>query len=289
MKATTRSVRRPDFAGAWYPADRAGVVKIITSYEKEPLEPAALTGSLTGGIVPHAGWFYSGRLAANVIRVLAARSRAETVVLFGGHLAKGMRPSLMPGGAWETPLGNLPVDEELASPLLGAFHFVEETALDHDQDNTTELQMPFIKHYLPEARVLAIGAPPEDVSFAIADAIAEGARALGRRIVAVGSTDLTHYGPNYGLAPKGSGPEAVRWVKEVNDRKVIERMTALDARGVREEGLRSYNACCMGAASAAVHLAGSLGATRGEVLDYYTSYDVSPNASFVGYAGVVFG
>jgi AmmeMemoRadiSam system protein B len=66
-------------------------------------------------------------------------------------------------------------------------------------------------------------------------------------------------------------------------------MVALDARGVRDEGLRSSNACCMGAASAAVHLARLLGATRGEVLDYYTSYDVSPNASFVGYAGVVFG
>ena len=289
MKDSASNARRPDFAGSWYPADKAGVVKALKAFEAEARDPVSLTGRLTGGIVPHAGWVFSGRPAANVIRVLAGRARPETVVLFGGHLGKGMDPVLMPRGEWRTPLGSLPVDEELAAPLLSVFRFVEETGADHEPDNTTELQMPFLKYYLPEAKVLALQLPPEDVAFSIADAIAASARALGRRIIALGSTDLTHYGPNYGFAPKGTGPEAVRWVREVNDRKVIDRMVALDALGVREEGLRSANACCMGAASAAVHLARVLGAARGELLDYHTSYDVAPNASFVGYAGVVFG
>jgi AmmeMemoRadiSam system protein B len=246
-------------------------------------------GDLVGGIVPHAGWVYSGRLAANVIRVLSERSRADTIILFGGHLGRGMKPVIMAGGEWETPLGNIAVDAELAVPLLAAFRFIEQSPEDHDEDNTIELQLPFIKHYFPAAKVVAIGAPPEDVSFSIAEALVKAAGALGRRIIAVGSTDMTHYGPNYGMTSNGVGAEAVRWVKDVNDKKAVELMTALDAAGVREEALRRHNACCMGAASTAVHLAKLLGATKGELLDYYTSYDVSPNASFVGYAGIVFG
>ncbi len=289
MKVKTSKARRPDFAGSWYPGDKTGILRAIKAFEASSARPRILRDDLVGGIVPHAGWSYSGRLAANVIQALSERSRPDTVVLFGGHLGPGMKPNIMAAGEWETPLGNLPVDAELAAPLLAAFRFIEETPEDHDHDNTIELQMPFIKHYLPGAKVVGIGAPPEDVSFAIAEAIIKAARALGRNLIVIGSTDLTHYGPNYGMAPKGLGPDAVRWVKDVNDKKAVDFMTALDATGVREEALRHHNACCMGAASTAVHLAKLLGATRGEVLDYYTSFDVSPNASFVGYAGIVFG
>ena len=289
MRARATNVRRPDFAGSWYPGDKAGILKAVKAFERSTVRPKSLAGDLVGGIVPHAGWVYSGRLAANVIQVLSERSRPDTVIIFGGHLGRGMKPIIMPEGEWETPLGNLAVDAELAAPLLAAFRFSEESPEDHDEDNTIELQMPFIKHYFPAAKVVAIGAPPDDVSFAIAEAIVKAAGTLGRRLIAVGSTDLTHYGPNYGMTPKGSGAEAVRWVKDVNDKKAVDLMTALDAAGLREEALRRHNACCMGAASTAVHLAKLLGAAKGEVLDYYTSYDVSPNASFVGYAGIVFG
>jgi len=289
MKERTTNVRRADFAGSWYPGDKAGILKAIKAFEQSAVRPKSLAANLIGGIVPHAGWVYSGRLAANVIRVLSERSHPDTVIILGGHLGQGMKPVIMPAGEWETPLGNLAVDADLTAPLLAAFRFSEESPEDHDEDNTIELQMPFIKHYFPAAKVVAIGAPPDDVSFAIAEAIVGTARALERRIIAIGSTDLTHYGPNYGMTPKGSGAEAVRWVKDVNDKKAVELMTALDAAGLREEALRRHNACCMGAASTAVHLAKLLGATKGEVLNYYTSYDVSPNSSFVGYAGIVFG
>ena len=281
--------RQPYRAGSFYEADEAACRQAAQDILHQVELPKDLPEEIFGGIVPHAGWVYSGRLAANVIQVLSERSRPDTVIIFGGHLGRGMKPIIMPEGEWETPLGNLAVDAELAAPLLAAFRFSEESPEDHDEDNTIELQLPFIKHYFPAAKVVAIGAPPDDVSFAIAEAIVKAAGTLGRRLIAVGSTDLTHYGPNYGMTPKGSGAEAVRWVKDVNDKKAVDLMTALDAAGLREEALRRHNACCMGAASTAVHLAKLLGAAKGEVLDYYTSYDVSPNASFVGYAGIVFG
>ena len=280
-------MREPDFAGAWYPDEKAKVLRTIKEFAEKAKAPKA-KGELVGGIVPHAGWYYSGRLAANVVKALSERSKPDTVVVFGTHMSPGMRPAILKEGDWWTPLGMLPVDVEMVEPLVKKFKFDIETPEHHDSDNTIELQMPFIKHYFPNVKVLTMSAPPSDVSFQIAEEVAAVAKALKRKLVVIGSTDLTHYGPNYGLMPKGVGKEAVKWVKEVNDKKVIDLMMALDDVKVREEALDSHNACCMGAASTAIHLGKLLGAKKGELLDYYTSYDVDPASSFVGYAGIVF-
>jgi MEMO1 family protein len=105
----------------------------------------------------------------------------------------------------------------------------------------------------------------------------------------IGSTDLTHYGRNYGFIPHGSGPAALEWVRQENDHRVIEAMLALAPEKIIAEGLEHQNACCAGAAAAAVAAAMQLGARSAWTLDYATSYDKSPGESFVGYAGVLFG
>lgn len=282
------SVREPDFAGAWYPYKKAAVLKTIKEFEADARGPRELTGDLVGGIVPHAGWYFSGKLACNVIKVLSERSKADTVVIFGTHMRPGQMPTIFKGGPWWTPLGEVAVDEELVDLLTAGIKFDIETPQHHDNDNTIELQIPFVRHYIPEARVVTIGAPPSDRSFDIVKALVKGAADLGRRMVVIGSTDLTHYGPNYGMMPHGIGEKAVKWVKEVNDRKAIDLMLALDHEGLIEEALDNHNACCMGAAASALLAGKMLGAKKGEVLAYYTSYDVEPGTSFVGYAGIVF-
>jgi hypothetical protein len=108
------------------------------------------------------------------------------------------------------------------------------------------------------------------------------------KIKVLGSTDLTHYGYNYGVVSHGTGENALRWVREDNDRRVIERMLAMDANGVIEEALVHQNACCAGAAATAMAAAGRLGATRAQTVAYATSHDKSPGDSFVGYVGIVF-
>jgi AmmeMemoRadiSam system protein B len=111
---------------------------------------------------------------------------------------------------------------------------------------------------------------------------------LGRNIFVLGSTDLTHYGYNYGFMPKGDGKDAVEWVKHTNDRHVVDLMLDLDGEGVIHEALKNQNACCSGAAGAAIVTAKELGAKRGEKIEYTTSYDIRPDSSFVGYVGIVF-
>ncbi|MEW5736787.1 MAG: AmmeMemoRadiSam system protein B, partial [Thermodesulfobacteriota bacterium] len=114
------------------------------------------------------------------------------------------------------------------------------------------------------------------------------ARERGYQTVAIGSTDLTHYGPNYGFSPMGTGTPALDWVTKKNDPAFIEKVLAMDPEGMLDEGLAHYNACCSGAAATAVAAGKKLGATRGQLIAYDTSHAKSPGQSFVGYAGVVF-
>lgn len=116
----------------------------------------------------------------------------------------------------------------------------------------------------------------------------ETAGKLGLSIVVIGSTDLTHYGPNYGFTAKGRGKTAVDWVSKENDRRVIDAMLRMDPEAVIREGLTNDNACCCGAAAAAIAAGKAMGAEKAEQLAYATSYDKSPGDSFVGYVGVLF-
>ncbi len=283
------SIRRAMFAGSWYPADARSCEKEIQGFLKEasgrevPLEhPAA-------GIVPHAGWYFSGSIACDVIHRLADGDPADVVLLFGMHLRPSDPRFIMADGSWETPFGPLDVDEDLARELIERFDFRVETPENFVQDNTIELQLPFVKYFHPQARIVPMGVPPVPDSLQIGKTAARLAARDGKCLRIIGSTDLTHYGSNYGFTPVGTGPEALRWVRDENDRRVIDAMLAMAPDRVIEEGLNRHNACCAGAAATAIAASRELGAGRAHEVAYATSYDKHPGESFVGYVGVVFG
>jgi AmmeMemoRadiSam system protein B len=137
-------------------------------------------------------------------------------------------------------------------------------------------------------KIVPIGVSPVENSFEIGKAVVEIATSLGLEVKVIGSTDLTHYGFNYGFTPKGTGPAALKWVRHENDRKVIEAMLALEPVAVISEAQARQNACCAGAAATAIAASKQLGAEKAELIAYATSYDKSPGDSFVGYTGIVF-
>ena len=138
-------------------------------------------------------------------------------------------------------------------------------------------------------QILALGVPPAPQSIEIGEAVGQWARQNSQHIRVLGSTDLTHYGPNYGFSPKGGGRQAVEWVREQNDRRVIDAILDMDPEKIIQEGITHQNACCSGAVAAAVAAAKHLGASQSHEVAYASSYDHSPGDSFVGYTGVVFG
>ncbi len=264
----------------WYPSNPEGVRTAVLEWERTlEAEPGRTAGA---GIAPHAGWFFSGRLAWDTLR--RARAEAGTIVVVGGHRPPGAAPLAAREDAFQTPLGPLTSDRELAE-ALGSYVRLEE---DSGADNTVEILLPLVKLRFPEARVLWLRVPNDESSEGIGAAVARAAADLGRRVFFLASTDLTHYGPNYGFSPKGRGPEALDWVREVNDAGIIGAFLALDAWEVIRRGNEDRAACSPGAAAAAIGFARALGFTAPRLCGYYTSRDVHPADSFVGYCSVVF-
>lgn len=275
-------VRQRMLPAGWYPASRSGVVSEIDSFIAG-VEPLPAGTEVYGGMVPHAGWYFSGKLAAQVFYLNAQVRKPQVVCIFGGHLGGNSPPLLVPEEAWETPLGEVPLATEFYQPLQDRLALRPEPP----GDNTIEVNLPFIKHFFPECRVLALRAPQSAIALKLGTAVAEVARDLGKTILFFGSADLTHYGPNYGWAPKGYGAEAVRWVKQVNDKRFVEAVLALDAMEAITAANQDQSSCSAGAPAAALTAAKHMGATKAVLVDYYTSYDIRPGDSFVGYGGVV--
>ena len=283
--------RMPHFAGSWYPDTQRECLQDFNAYEGASVERKG-AGPLVGGIVPHAGWFYSGQIAFNVIREVAraAGDALETVVLFGGHLGPRHPITIMTRGDFWTPLGAIPTDQELAEAIAAEAEVGVERPESPQRDNTVELQAPMIRHLMPGARLVVIKAPPNRLTLQLARDVIRHAGRLRRKVVVLGSTDLTHYGPNYGWAPHGHGREAQQWVREQNDQRFIDVTIQLDPEAMMESARTGRNACCPGAAAAAVECGRQLGSTRGELLIQALSTDISSAGgdSFVGYAGIVF-
>lgn len=275
-------------ARQFYPGDcRVQVEKFLELYEvpEKPLKPVA-------GIVPHAGWIFSGEIAAKVFKCLSVRSNPDTFILLGAvHTLRPRGNSLYARGSWETPLGEVRIDEEVAGSLLAVLgEDISEDPAAHAGEHSIEVQLPFIKYLCPEAEIVPIAIPPDEDAFVTGEKIGEAVSGIGKKIVVVGTTDLTHYGDAYGFTPYGYGDEALRLMSE-NDLRMIERAVHMESAEIGKEAERNHNACGPGALAATVSAAAAMGARKGHVIKYATSYDVMPDREFVmavGYAGIVF-
>ncbi|MBN2360933.1 MAG: AmmeMemoRadiSam system protein B [Deltaproteobacteria bacterium] len=281
-------VRPPHFAEqGWYPAESRACQRAIDEYLRSF---AGTPSASVAGIVPHAGWVFSGRIAALTFAALRPAA-PDLVLLFGGHMRPGERPVCMTSGAFGTPIGEVAVDADFAAALATEFGAEIETPDRFYPDNTIELQLPFVRAIWPDCPVVAVQVAPGAGALEMGRWAADRASGNGRRAVAIGSTDLTHYGRNYGFMPKGAGEQALRWSREENDRPFIDRLLALDAAAAMEHALANHSACCPGAAGAATAFAAARGATGGQLLEHSTSFDVEKRGSpsmWVGYASIVF-
>jgi hypothetical protein len=289
-------VREPVVAGRFYPGTREPCLREIRGLAPA-LPPADVPAHPVAGIVPHAGWMFSGATALAVLEAIRSRRSPKTFVIFGAvHDPRVRRNALFPHGAWETPLGLVEVDERLAGEILAiAGDVVSDDPEAHENEHSIEVQLPLIHHVFPEARVVPIAAPPTAKAVPLGRAVAQAIRNAGADAVCLGSTDLTHYGPMYGFMPHGTGAAGLRWMRNENDRRMLDLMERMDAEGAVAEAEARSNACGSGAVAATLAAARELGAARGVIVEYTTSADVmrqrmgrEETDAAVGYAGVVF-
>ena len=228
-------VREPVAAGGFYPAGKDECLRMIRSLPAvEP--PADLPDRPVAGIVPHAGWIFSGATALAVLRALQAKRSPETIVLLGAVHRPIGRSAIFPNGAWRTPLGLAAVDEHLAREILAlAGDLLEDNPRAHVGEHSIEVQVPLIQHLFGEAKIVPIAVLPEQAATEIGRAVARAIRNADADAVCLGSTDLTHYGPAYGFAPRGYGEKAIQWVRDENDRRMIDLALRLDAEAVVPE------------------------------------------------------
>ncbi|MHC4215522.1 MAG: AmmeMemoRadiSam system protein B [Planctomycetota bacterium] len=287
--------RKPAVAGQFYSggAECLGDLKQCLPAEAIDVD---LPEPIVAGIVPHAGWVFSGNMAGLVfVSIKQTCKEVDTFVIFGAaHRYFDSRAAVYDHGSWLTPLGEIGIDEELAGAIAN-MDCVEANPDAHRDEHSIEVQIPFVQHLFGAAKIVPIIVP------ASASAVELGRQIGGiiadskdKNIICIGSTDLTHYGPGYGFCPAEAGVDGPRWAKEVNDREFIDLALKMEAPKLLERALETGNACGPGAAAAVVAVAAKLGRTKGVLLGHTHSNEVMKakfgrsSSDSVGYAGIVF-
>jgi AmmeMemoRadiSam system protein B len=279
---------RQPYARQFYPGNCKDQIEHFLKNYTVPKEPAHAVGS----IVPHAGWVYSGAVSAKVFKCLSVKAHPDTFILLGAvHTWKPRGNSIYSRGSWATPLGEVKIDEDTANKLLDvlAGDIIEDPEA-HEGEHSIEVQLPFIKYLCPDAKIVPIAIPPDENAHITGKKIGEAASVMGKKIVVVGTTDLTHYGDAYGFTPFGYGEKAKRQMEE-SDARMIKLALTMKSEGLIREAQKNHNACGSGALAATVAAATAMQAEKGYLLQYTTSYDVMPEGEFemaVGYAGILF-
>jgi AmmeMemoRadiSam system protein B len=288
--------RKPIVAGQFYPGQHNACIDEINDLLDEATIAEQLPETIVAGIVPHAGWTFSGGLAAMVFSAIKTRhEKVHTFVIFGAaHSYFGTMPAVYDRGFWETPVGESAVDEELAEEVLGTGP-ADADCDAHFSEHSLEVQLPFIQHLFSGAKILPILVPPSAQAITLGQNVGEIIRRNEqKKIVCIGSTDLTHYGPRYGFTPVGIGHNALQWASSVNDKKFIDFALQLEPQQVLSSAAENGNACGPGAAAATIAVAKTLGSKQGLLLAHTNSNEVmlqkmgTSSAESVGYAAIVF-
>lgn len=265
MNSRTMSV-----AGSFYPADKQSILKMIDHFNttlKSHPDSLERFNSLSGSavIVPHAGWVYSGFTANIAFRVLSNITPKTIVVIGPSHRVGFDGVSISNADSYQTPLGDLAIDRALVNDLMGRFSISHYPQAHHE--HSTEVQMPFIKHYLPEAKVVELVYAYAEPS--LIEPIISYVLGMDDTAVVI-STDLSHY---YSLS-------------EANTLDSI----CLDA--IRNENVRTLHEGCEACGMIGVEAmlnAAKKRELKAVLLDYRTSADASgDNQRVVGYASALF-
>jgi hypothetical protein len=272
---TTTILRPAAVAGRFYPADPDDLRAEARAYLAQTSSTNQAPLRALGCIAPHAGYLYSGHVAGAVFARVEVPKRC--IVMCPNHTGMGRALAIMSEGAWQTPLGEVPIDAELAGALKHKFPALQEDSAAHRAEHAAEVELPFLLLRQPELKFvpIALGTGQFEVLEQLGRALADVIAARNDSVLIVASSDMNHYESDA--------------VTRVKDHRAIERILTLDPRGLFDVVTQqNISMCGFGPAVAMLTAARQLGAKSAELVKYATSGDISGDRDMVvGYAGVV--
>ena len=274
---STTLLRHPAVAGRFYPGDPDDLRAETFAYLSQASSANQAPVRALGCIAPHAGYMYSGHVAGAVFARVEVPKRC--IVLCPNHTGKGHALAVMSDGAWQTPLGNVPVDGELAAALKERFPALQEDSAAHRAEHAAEVELPFLLLRQPDLRFvpIALGTRQFEVLEQLGNALADvvSISAQNDSILIVASSDMNHYESDV--------------ITRAKDHQAIERILTLDPRGLFDVVTQqNISMCGLGPTVAMLTAVRQLGAKSAELVKYATSGDISGDRNMVvGYAGVV--
>ncbi len=279
--------RSPAVAGFFYPAKRDKLLESLKWCFKHNLGPGMLPEEVSSenkykiksAVVPHAGYIYSGPCAAHTYLAIKEDRIPDTVILIGpNHRGLGAPVAVYPRGIWKTPIGDVNVDEEIATKLIGYEVFSSDITA-HLEEHSLEVQLPFMLFtFQKEFKIVPITMMDQRLRTAreIAGIIADIMDESSKDIIVIASSDMSHYVPH----------------EEAYDRDwmALEKAERLDVEGFYEViETENVSACGVGPIAIAMLVAKFFN-KRGAVLQYYTSGDITGDKGLVvGYASIIYG
>ncbi len=275
-------VRPPAVAGQFYAGSAETLRREIEDCYRHELGPGELPEvneagprQIVGLVSPHAGYMYSGPPAACGFHELARDGRPELVIILGPSHGPGRSSAVLQAeGSWATPLGQTPINADIAAALLESCPHLTEGTRELEYEHSLEVQLPFLQHLYGEALSI-VPIMMFDQSWEIAASLAAAiVQACQQQdVVIIASTDMTHQQP----------PPVAR----EQDMRLVKYMEELDPQGLLEErARRAITMCGYGPTAAMLAAAEQLGAQRGKLITYSNSGDVQPMPTVVGYVSL---
>jgi AmmeMemoRadiSam system protein B len=269
------ALRKSVIAGSWYPGNPSVLKRDIDNFFNF-VPDTELEGEVVAIIAPHAGYIYSGQVAAYAYKRVCGNNYDAVIVVGPSHRTAFSGVSIFTNGGYETPLGVVLVAEELAKDIKRNSKLVSDIPAAHLQEHSIEIQLPFLQYALGNFSFvpLVMGDQDESTCQELAQAIYDSARS--KKILIVGSSDLSHF-HGYNEATKLDGV-ALQYLKDS------------DASGLLDSlGSGTAEACGGGPMAVAMLVARKTGANSARVLKYANSGDVTGDkSSVVGYAAAIY-
>ncbi|UCC59142.1 MAG: AmmeMemoRadiSam system protein B [Candidatus Bathyarchaeum sp.] len=278
-------MRPPAFAGSWYAGSSNRLRNQIEELFTHRLGPGSLPSvvkdgprSVVGLVAPHAGYMYSGPVAAHGYYQIAKDGKPDVIAIFSpNHTGRGSALAVMNEGLWRTPLGDVEIDTETADKILQESQIIDVDEMAHAYEHSIELQLPFLQYlYGSDFKFVPICFMMQDLNSSREVGKATAKALSGKNALVIASTDMSHYEPQERAEKK--------------DRMALEAAIKMDEEkyySIIES--QAISSCGYGPTIAAITATKELGANNAQLLCYKTSGDITGDYSgVVGYASMAF-